>query len=73
MEKTEAPTTLAPELCIEILSATNTVEEMDVKRGLYLNAGAEEIWLVTEEGEIRFFGEEEMKRSEIAPNCPDHL
>ena len=31
--------------------------------------GAEEVWVVEEEG-IRFFGEEERERSEIAPDCP---
>lgn len=73
MEKTGDPTTLAPEICVEVLSESNTEEEIREKRELYREAGAEEVWIVSEDGEVRFFGEEKMERSEIAPEFPDHL
>jgi hypothetical protein len=46
---------------------------MHEKRRLYLEAGAEEVWIVTEDREVRFFGEEEMERSELAYDFPSQL
>lgn len=46
---------VAPELCIEILSGSNTVAEMEEKRQLYLAAGAQEVWLLDQDGEFEFF------------------
>jgi len=70
MQDTGDPSMLAPEICVEVLSESNTVEEMTETRVLYREAGAEEVWLVEHNGRIRFFGEEEMKHSAIAPECP---
>jgi len=47
--------TSAPELCIEILSRSNTMLEMQEKISLYLEAGAIEVWSVDQQGLIRFF------------------
>lgn len=38
--------TQAPELCIEVVSPSNSVKEMDEKRAAYLAAGAHEVWIV---------------------------
>ena len=73
MEATGDPSTLAPEICVEVMSASNTEAEMQEKRVLYREIGAEEVWIVDEDGYIWFFGEEELERSEIAPDCPDQL
>jgi Uma2 family endonuclease len=70
MNETADPSTRAPELCIEIMCAANTEEEMKEKRRLYRNIGAEEVWIVDEDGHIRFFGEEERGSSQIVPSCP---
>ena len=70
MRETGDPSTLAPEICVEILSESNTEEEMQEKRSLYRAIGAEEVWIVGEDGDIRFFGEEEQDRSTIVPDCP---
>lgn len=69
MQETGDPTTIAPEICVEVLSESNTSEEMD-ERALYREAGAEEIWLVDSEGRVRFFDEEEMDRSQRVPEMP---
>jgi Uma2 family endonuclease len=45
----------APEICVEIISPSNTDEEMRIKIDLYLAKGAQEIWLVDAEAKIRFF------------------
>jgi Uma2 family endonuclease len=41
---------VAPELCIEVLSPTNTRPEMTEKTAAYLAAGAKEVWIVGEDG-----------------------
>ena len=73
MKQTGDPTTLAPEICVEVMSDSNDFEEMHEKRRLYLEADAEEVWIVTEDREVRFFGEEEMERSELAYDFPSRL
>ena len=45
----------APEICVEIVSPSNVQAEIDEKRSAYLAAGATEVWLVSEEGKIRYF------------------
>jgi Uma2 family endonuclease len=42
----------APEICIEVLSPSNTDVEMREKTEAYLAAGACEVWLVGEDGTI---------------------
>jgi len=73
MEETGDPPTLAPELCVEVMSDANSMEEMHAKRALYREAGAEEVWVVRQDGQVRFFADEELDRSAIAPEFPDQL
>jgi len=73
MKATGDPTTLAPEICIEVMSDSNDWEEMREKRRLYMEVGAEEVWVVTEEKEVRFFASEELEASEFAPEFPSRL
>jgi len=74
MDATGEPPTLAPEICVEVMSEANTWEEMDQKRQLYLEAGAEEVWVVSEEGDVRFFSEEgELGGSNLAEGFPGQL
>lgn len=51
----ETPYRMAPEVCVEILSPSNSEQEMNVKMALYFQQGAKEVWLVSEKGEIRYF------------------
>lgn len=43
---TVTPFPRAPELCVEIVSPSNSREEMRIKKNLYLEAGAQEVWVV---------------------------
>lgn len=45
----------APEICVEVLSPSNTRNEMEEKRRLYFAAGAKEVWFCDREGKIAFF------------------
>ena len=73
MQQTGDPSTLAPEICVEVMSDSNTWAEMEEKRSLYLEAGAKEVWIVDEEGEIHFFAEKKLCHSHLAPDAPTHL
>lgn len=73
MEATGDPTTQAPELCVEVMSETNTPEEMTEKRRLYREAGAKEVWIVDPEEHVQFFDEEERQRSTLLPKFPEQL
>ena len=45
----------APEICVEVLSRSNSTKEIDEKRHAYLAAGATEVWIVDPEGETIVF------------------
>lgn len=54
-QRRAAALTSAPEICIEILSPSNSREEMIEKMALYYSKGAQEVWLCDEEGRLEFF------------------
>ncbi len=65
---------IAPEICIEIKSSSNTMEEMKFKKELYFKAGAEEFWLCNENGEMSFYSrEEQMINSGVVPGFPTSI
>jgi len=69
-EADDAP--VAPEICVEVRSPTNTDAEMAEKRSLYLEAGAEEVWICDSEGRLTFFDAEgERSASARVPDVPD--
>jgi Uma2 family endonuclease len=41
----ETPFSSAPEICVEIMSPSNSWAEMHMKASLYLAAGAKEVWI----------------------------
>ena len=70
MMATGDPSTLAPEICVEVMSPRNSMAEMQEKRALYMEAGAEEVWIVEEDGTVRFYADEELEldASRLAPD-----
>jgi len=61
-----------PELCIEVLSESNTEEEMEEKRALYFDEGAQEVWTCGSEGTLHFYDENGIRPSSaLAPTFPD--
>lgn len=44
--RSEFALTQAPEICIEIVSPSNSVKELNEKRDAYLAAGAAEVWII---------------------------
>jgi Uma2 family endonuclease len=68
------PTPIAPKLCVEVRSSANTEGEMKEKRALYFEAGAEEMWIVEEDGAVSFYNEDgSIDASSLAPSFPDLL
>ncbi len=45
----------APELCVKIISPSNTREEMNDKVELFLEAGAKEVWLIAEDSQVTYY------------------
>jgi Uma2 family endonuclease len=44
----------APEICVEVLSPSNTRAEIDEKMALYFDAGAQEVWVCARTGAMTF-------------------
>ena len=51
----ESPFSVAPELCIEVRSESNTNAEFEAKTAAYLAAGAHEVWWVEIDARVRVF------------------
>lgn len=61
----------APELCVEVLSPTNTEDEISGKRTLYFERGAREAWVCGLDGKMMFYGPDgELPRSALCPDFP---
>ena len=46
---------IAPEICVEVISPSNSMEEMFERRRLYFEKGAVEFWLCDEKGRMAFY------------------
>lgn len=68
---------IAPEICVEILSPGNTAAEMQHKRHLYFEAGAEEVWLCDQSGSLQYYAssapDTQTKTSPRCPSFPDSI
>lgn len=47
--------TIAPEICVGVVSPGNTCQQMEGKRDLYFEAGADEVWFCDKQGALAFF------------------
>jgi Uma2 family endonuclease len=63
----------APEICVKVLSPSNTLPEIREKMALYFDAGAKEVWLCKKSGLIEFFigtASASAKASILCPKFP---
>jgi Uma2 family endonuclease len=51
----ETPYSKAPEICVEVVSPSNSMGEIEEKIELYLAKGALEVWIVSEDGTIKYY------------------
>ena len=61
----------APELCVEILSPSNTVAEIEEKTALYFDAGAREVWICALSGVMKFLARGETRPLKTSRLCPE--
>jgi Uma2 family endonuclease len=72
--KRQNPYLESPEVVIEILSPSNTRAEMDVKKQLYFEQGAQEFWLCDKDGSLLFFNpEQQILASCIISDFPNRI
>jgi len=72
--KSQACLTRAPEICVEVLSPSNTRSEIEEKRALYFEAGAREVLLCCENSGMRFFtAGGETQTSGLCPEFPRQI
>lgn len=72
--KDEIACSVAPEICVEVISASNTKGELDEKRQLYFEAGAKEVWLCDDYGKMTFYAPEaKLRRSVLCPAFPTRV
>jgi Uma2 family endonuclease len=65
------PTPIAPDLCVEVASPSNLEAVLAEKRALYFDAGAQEVWVVSTEGDVRFFDVEGTRNDSLLfPEAP---
>lgn len=65
----EISASIAPEICIEVRSSSNTSDEMEFKKQLYLAAQAIEVWLCNEQGQMKFYNAQgELEHSVLVPD-----
>ena len=70
----ETPYRIAPELCVEITSPSNSSDEIKEKIQLYLDRGAKEVWVCNDEGGLSFHGRKGgLKKSRLIPEFPGEI
>ena len=63
---------VAPTICIEVMSPSNSRDEMADKTTRYLASGAQEVWILEESGAMSFFDSTGRRlHSGIIPAFPD--
>ncbi|BCU76637.1 Uma2 family endonuclease [Luteolibacter sp. LG18] len=64
----------APEICVEVLSPSNTVAEMEEKKALYFDANASEVWFCEEDGSMVFHtAAGQVADSPLCPGFPPRI
>lgn len=61
----------APEICVEVVSPSNTDAEMREKTALYFDAGAKEVWLCSPSGVMTFLNAPDASPAPGSAICPD--
>ena len=70
----EVSASIAPEICIKIISESNTNQEMKFKQNLYFDAGAQEVWVCDRQGNISFYQPgKPLDCSELVPDFPKQI
>lgn len=59
----------APEICVEVVSPSNSKAGIEYKTELYLAKGAQEVWVVNNKNEVAIYSHTgKLKKSKLVPN-----
>ena len=65
---------IAPEICVEVMSPSNSMEQILERKRLYFEKGAAEFWLCDEQGGMAFFDAAgAIPKSDLCPQFPDRI
>ncbi len=65
---------IAPEIGVEILSAANSGKERQLKKRLYFESGAAEVWFCDESGDMSFYNSRrKLGKSSLVPDFPKKI
>ncbi len=68
------PFPVAPELCVEITSPSNSRRDLAAKIATYLAKGAREVWVCDAKGKLTFYDHTgALKKSKLAPRFPGKI
>jgi Uma2 family endonuclease len=67
----DEPLRRAPDICVEILSPSNAVREIEEKIDLYFEAGAREVWVCDRQGQLSFHVGSRSDRRANSAICPE--
>ncbi len=72
--RNEYESSIAANICVEVVSPANSTGEMVGKRALYFAAGAEEVWVCDAKGRLRFYDTTgELTKSNLVPKFPKKI
>jgi Putative restriction endonuclease len=74
LARSKKPITPAPDICVQVYSPANELQELIEKRAAYFRAGAHEVWICDQTNSIQFFGlKGQLARSAICPKFPKKI
>lgn len=72
--KTQDECSVAPEICIEVVSSSNSASEIKKKMDLYFKQGAQEFWYCDKNGNMSFYDQSgPLAKSSLAPDFPARI
>jgi Uma2 family endonuclease len=70
----EAECSISPEICVEVISTSNTENEIKEKGDLYFKSGAIEFWVCSQDGNMSFYSVHgEINKSKLVPDFPSTI
>jgi len=70
----EAECSIAPEICVEVLSSSNTQDEIKSKKELYFEKGCKEVWVCSKKGNMTFYiSKGKVNKSFLVPDFPEKI
>ncbi len=70
----ETECSVAPEICVEVISSGNTDDEIKEKAALYFETGSQEVWICKADGTLDFYSaERKLAHSVLVPDFPKKI